>query len=106
MVDGAKGAEAARPFRQARLFKLYKIPEDTGIGDEDLGEQGRLVPVIVENTQRFGRSNRVPVKVGEHLLATGKPDIEEKHDGDALVALTPAFHAAPGRSPRDGAVHH
>ena len=45
-----------------------------------------LVAVVVQDAERLGRADRVPVEVGEHLLAARQSHVQEEDDGDVLVA--------------------
>ena len=54
--------------------------------NDRLGELRRLIAMVVEDTEGGGRPNRKAIKVGEHLLAPLKANVEKQHYRDRFVA--------------------
>lgn len=85
MMDGAQGEQPPRPQRERGSLKLDEVLEGRRAGYEPLGEEGEFVPMVVEDAERGGGADRVPVEVREHLLAALKLRIQEEDHGDRLV---------------------
>lgn len=100
IIEGGEGEKLAGSRSERRFLHVHDLLEELGFQDDELGELGLVVAVIVEESDGAAGADRVAVEVGKHLLAALQADIEEKYDGNGLVGeFRPLFERGDDGGP-------
>ena len=80
LVNATERKKLQRPIGNAAPFKFSEFPEYRNESYEHLCKLGPVIAVVIQESEGRRRSNGIPIKVSEHLLAASESDIDEKHD--------------------------